>query len=96
MKKYLVKNKIAEKRIILEEKATNTYENIKFSKKILKKEERILIVSSKTHLYRCSLIAKSLVINADYQGSKPQIFEYIREPFAIVKTYLYDGMKNEK
>lgn len=49
--------------IILEDKASNTYENVKFVKNILDKEKwnKILLVSSPYHILRASLIMKKLI-----------------------------------
>lgn len=63
MKKYLVEKGIDEDRIIMEDKSTSTYENLKFTYDILEKmgsSKNVTIVTDGFHQYRASLIAKSL------------------------------------
>lgn len=62
MKNYLVELGVDEERIIMEDRSTSTYENIKFSLEIM--EERGLgkdmtIVTDGFHQYRASLIARA-------------------------------------
>ena len=58
MKAIAVSLKVPEDSIILEEKAKNTYENVKFTKEILdnKKMNSILLVSSPYHMRRALLV----------------------------------------
>lgn len=62
MKNELVKKGIDENRLIIEDRSTSTRENLKFSKKIIDENSpnttKITIISSDTHLYRASIIAK--------------------------------------
>ncbi|MBE7057712.1 MAG: YdcF family protein [Ruminococcaceae bacterium] len=61
MKKYLVDKGIEEHRIIMEEKAVNTDENIKFSGEIIKENnlpETMYIVTDTFHSYRGYLFAE--------------------------------------
>lgn len=63
MKNYLVEKGISEDRIVMEDKSTSTYENLKFSFEILDKmglSRDVTIVTDGFHQYRASLIAKSL------------------------------------
>ncbi|MBL7197030.1 MAG: YdcF family protein [Candidatus Omnitrophica bacterium] len=62
MKVLAISLGVPEEAIILEDKAKNTYENIKFTKKILvdKGWDEILLVSSPYHMRRISLVAKKL------------------------------------
>lgn len=57
MKLLAVSLGVPEKAIVLEEKATNTYQNVKFTKEILDKHtlKSILLVSSPYHMLRASL-----------------------------------------
>ncbi len=66
MKNYLVEKGIEESRIIMEDKSTSTYENIKFSLDILDAMEMshdMTLVTDGFHQYRASLIAKDQGIN---------------------------------
>lgn len=63
MREYLIEKGIAPERIISEDKSTNTYENLKFTRQIL--DERglgrdIIIATDAFHEYRASLIAEKL------------------------------------
>ncbi|MBR1739936.1 MAG: YdcF family protein [Ruminococcus sp.] len=63
MKRYLVDKGIDESRIIMEDRSVSTYENLKFSLKIM--EERglgkdLTIVTDGFHQYRAHMIAKEL------------------------------------
>ena len=63
MQTYLIDNGISPDRVIAEDKSTNTYENLKFTRDIL--DERglgrdITIATDGFHEYRASLIAKKL------------------------------------
>lgn len=62
MKRYLVRRGISEDRIIVEDKSTSTYENIRNAFEITDSKglsRDITIATSEYHLYRASLIAKS-------------------------------------
>ncbi|MBM7654591.1 YdcF family protein [Neobacillus cucumis] len=93
IKRELVKQGINESRILLEDRSTNTYENIKFSKRLLPPQEKsIVVVTSSFHLYRAISLAQ-------YQGLRVKglsaetpwmaVFKsYSREYLAITKYYL--------
>ena len=99
MEKYLISGGIAPDRIIKEEKATSTMENFLFSKEILQKAgekeyDRIMVITSDFHMLRSKLLASRA-------GFKPygitcstpisvRINCYIREFFALVKSFFFD------
>lgn len=61
IRRCLVSRGISDERIILEDKSTNTYENISFSSEILKElgiTENIVITTSEFHQYRAYVFAK--------------------------------------
>ncbi|MFC1699006.1 ElyC/SanA/YdcF family protein [Candidatus Omnitrophota bacterium] len=62
MKSLAVSLGIPDQAIILEDKAKNTYENVKFTQQILKKRNwnQVLLVSSPYHMRRVSLVAQKL------------------------------------
>ena len=64
MANYLIEKGVPTNNLVLEDKATSTYENFKFSKKILDNLEvkNIGVISSSFHLYRAKFIAKKLDI----------------------------------
>ncbi len=96
MKNYLVKHGISESRIVMEDKSTNTYENIKNSIDLLdggKKE--IAIVTDGFHQYRAGYIAKNMGYDATAINAKMDIYNlllcptyYVREWMAITNEYL--------
>lgn len=95
MRRYLVKNGIDISKIIKEDQSDNTYENIKFTKEVMKennlKPEKIVIISSKFHLYRAKDIAKRDGINSKFYGSNIVWYDlpttFIREMISIMKHY---------
>ena len=99
MEKYLIEEGIKADRIIVEDQSTSTFENIKFSKEKIKEVEKIenidlLLVTNKFHIFRAKLIAKRLGIKAYGLPAKipPSIIipSYIREYFAVIKSFLLD------
>ena len=83
MKNYLVKNGVSKDKIIMEDKATTTLENIIFSKKI---------ITSDYHLFRGQIIASILGIDNEGLCSisplSSRIYYMIREyPTSIIDVY---------
>lgn len=59
MADYLTEHGIEEKRILLEDKSTNTVENIKYSKELMKQSyDSVGIVTNNFHVFRAVQIAK--------------------------------------
>lgn len=99
MKRYLVKNGIDEKRIIKEDKSTSTMENFKFSKLKLeqvtgKNINEAVVVTNEFHMMRARWIAEKnglktypLTCGTPYSV---MLNNFIREYFAVIKTYLVD------
>lgn len=91
MKRYLVERGVEESRIIKEEKATNTEENIRFSKELIESENsEIVVVSNGFHIFRCQRLAKKNgFTNVSGLGAPTpfgiHINNYTREAFALVK-----------
>lgn len=93
MKEYLVKNNIAENRIIIEDKSKSTKENLINSKKIINDETKTIgIVTNNFHMYRALLIAKKENINAyGVVASSKALYlpnNLLREFLALIKYYL--------
>lgn len=66
MKNYLIKNGVSQDKIIMEDKATTTLENIIFSKRIMHDmnlKGKVLIITSDYHLFRGRFIASILGID---------------------------------
>ena len=91
---YMVNRGISKDRLYLEDRSTNTRENLKFSKELIEKEglnENIAIVSNEFHLYRAGLIAKKLgITHSSISGHSLLVLfptYYIRELYAILAQW---------
>ncbi|MGM9925740.1 MAG: YdcF family protein [Bacillus sp. (in: firmicutes)] len=93
MKNELIALGVDSNRIIKEEKSTSTYENIKFSQKLLADNpKRILVVSNDYHLYRSVLIGNQYGLDLEALPAKTPakalVKSYLREYLALIKYYL--------
>lgn len=80
MKNYLIEQGISQKQIIIENKSTNTYENIKFSNKIITKENKqpvIAFCTSNYHVFRAGNIASNQGIYIEGIGAKTKTYYWI-------------------
>ncbi len=81
--------------IFAEAGSTNTHENLMFSKQLIEKsgrgEGRILLVTTRYHVLRALLLAKSLDIPCDGRGSKTRMYfsinAFVREWIAYLVLY---------
>jgi uncharacterized SAM-binding protein YcdF (DUF218 family) len=93
MKRYLIKNQIEAARIQTEDLSTSTFENIKFSKKLLQGEP-IVLVSSDFHVLRAKLIANRQGLTVDTLAAPTpknvRVQLYVREYMALIKSFLLD------
>lgn len=95
MKRYLVNNGIQANRVLKEEQATTTDENLKFAKDVVKKQygeeiSTVLIITSDFHMFRAKHIATQYYahiygITSKTPDSIRPIY-LIREYFAYVKS----------
>lgn len=91
MKRYLLSKDIAPNRILKEDKSTNTYENLEFSKKILDNmfsaPYTTVCISSRSHIYRALKIGKKqdFYLKALPAGVPMYLWPpvYLRETLAI-------------
>ncbi|MCL2808479.1 MAG: YdcF family protein [Treponema sp.] len=96
MARVLLNNGINADRIIIEDKSSSTYENLKFSGELISDlNKKIVISSSEFHLFRAKIIAKKLGYNdvGVLASRTPGILlpnYYMREYFAILKTIFFD------
>lgn len=99
MKKYLIDNGIDNDRILVEDKSTSTFENLKMSldriKKIDDRENiNVLIATNKYHIFRSKFLAKRLgMIPFGLPAETPPttiLSSYIREYFAVIKSFIFD------
>jgi len=99
MEKYLVKNGVEKERIIVEDKSTSTFENLKLSLDIIgttddNEDLKILLVTNRFHVFRSRFLANRLGVTAYGLPAKtpPTIIvsSYIREYFAFIKSFFFD------
>lgn len=88
MRRYLIENGIPEQNIILEDKSTNTYENLIFSKEKIKNIEKInpkiAVVSSDFHIYRAVNYSKLAKLKVTGIGAKT-VYHY--RPAAFIREF---------
>jgi len=99
MEKYLVQNGIDKNKIIKEEKATSTFENMKFSKQLLDKrfenDYSVVVVTNNFHIFRGTTLAENSGFkNVTHLHAGLQWYNYvpclIRESFAVVKMFIFE------
>lgn len=97
MEKYLLDKGISPEKIIKEEKATSTNENMRFSKEILDKhfdgEYKIAVITNNFHIYRGVSIAKIEGFeNVSHMHADMHWYNlvpcYLRESLAILKMWV--------
>ena len=93
IKNYLKDQGIKEKNVLVEDKSTNTYENIKYSNKLIKKNKaNICFSTTNYHVLRAGLIATEQGLKIDGIGSKTKIYFWIN---AFIREFI-GTLYNEK
>lgn len=97
MKKYLMRKGVNEDKIYIEDKSTNTDENLKFSAKVIENNglnKDVVICSDKYHLLRASLYGKKYGLNTYVKGGKSPWglapTYYAREILGVMKQIIFD------
>ncbi|MGG2066269.1 YdcF family protein [Bacillus sp. S14(2024)] len=95
MKQGLMEQGIQEERITMEDRSTNTNENIQFSKSLIPtNKKKGMIVTSDFHMYRAKKIAEKQGLQLEGLSArtpKPVIIQSnVREYLAITKYWLMD------
>lgn len=91
MFEYLTNAGIDEKRVIREERSTNTAENFQYSLELAgDKQKKFLVVSNRFHIYRAVAIGKKMGMQHIEGLAAPtdgvmRLHYYLREAFAVVK-----------
>ena len=97
MAKYLTARGVDESRVLLEEQANDTRENLEFSRTLAQahgmRTDRVLIITSDFHLCRAKYLAKKLGMEPYGLASRtsPEVLRVnylLREVFAFVKAAL--------
>ncbi len=101
MRDWLAANGIAPERVLMEDKATSTQENLRYSFEIIRSlggepNGNVAIVSSAYHLYRAKLMAKNMGVQAAGVSAPWGYFfvmlnYFIREAFGVTKLWVLGG-----
>lgn len=102
MAAYLTGKGISPNRILQDNRATSTWENLINSQELMAGEEeipkKVLIVSSNFHLPRARLLAGRLGMEVDTLGADlpliKKLDDHSREYYALIKSVLLDWSKN--
>ena len=101
MAHYLEQNGVPRENILLEDQSHNTWQNLTYTAQRLKEagtdvEEGIVIVSNGFHLSRARMLARRAgfenvsVLAAPSSHVPSRLKMYIREPIAMVKSFVLD------
>lgn len=88
MKNYLLEQGITEERIIEEDKSTDTFENMKFSKakiETLNKNAKVAFATTNYHVFRSGLFARRVKMRAVGMGAKTKWYFW---PNAAVREFV--------
>lgn len=100
MERYLVANGVSKEKIIREDKSTDTYENFKFSKRLIDSlskgsdtEPSIVCITNDFHAYRASRIAVRQGFEVNSYSAKLPLYlrppTYLREVLSMFKFWVY-------
>lgn len=97
MRQYLINAGIEEERILMEDKSTNTRENLAFSAELIDMENgRTVIVTNNFHVFRAVKIAKKQGYQAEGLAAGSVVWmvpnNLLREFFGVVKDFLVGNM----
>lgn len=89
MKAWLIQHGIEESQILMEDQSHNTNENFAFSKKLLKKDTPVSVISNDFHMYRANVLCKQNGMQCALYPAKSDFdlsFNfYFREFFGVIK-----------
>lgn len=86
IKNYLLSKGIKEKNILVEDKSTNTYQNIKYSNKLINnKNKNIAFSTTNYHVLRAGLIATEQGIKLEGIGSRTKAYFWIN---AFIREFI--------
>lgn len=97
MEKYLVQNGVNNNKILKEEKATSTFENMKYSKEILdnyfSKDYSVVVITNNFHIFRGAAVAKKTGFkNVTHLHTGLQWYNlmpcFLRESLAVIKMII--------
>ena len=86
MKNYLLSQGIKENNILIEDQSKSTYENIKFSNKLIRnKNANIAFSTTNYHVFRAGLLATEQGLKLDGLGSKTKTYFWIN---AFIREFI--------
>ncbi len=88
MKKYLLEQGVNSKNILVEDKSTNTYENIKYSYKLIKEKTKnpsLAFATTNYHVLRAGIIATNQKVIMEGIGSKTKSYYWIN---AFIREFI--------
>lgn len=95
MKKYLVDRGVPENHLVLEDRSSNTKENLKFTAEVLKKHKwtRLYLVTHDYHMYRALNYARKAGISASAAPVHSKVlfipYHKTRECLALIKLKIF-------
>jgi Uncharacterized conserved protein len=97
MKLYMLKKGIASNRIVKEDKSKNTFENILYSKALIKSNTKAAIVTNGFHVYRSTHIARKQGLGQIQGLAAPTdkllaVNYYVREAVGVIKDKLLGNL----
>ena len=96
IKKYLIEKGIKEKQIIIENKSTSTFENMKYSKEKIdnvNKDAKISFSTTNYHVFRSGVIANEQGIECEGMGSKTKWYFYTN---ALIREFMANLAQEKK
>ena len=96
MKNYLIEQGIEEDKILIEDKSKNTFENIKFSNKLINdnlKNAKIAFSTTNYHVFRAGTIARNQNINIEGIGAKTKSYFWVN---AFIREFIATLVSEKK
>lgn len=96
IKKYLIEKGIKDKQILIEDKSTSTFENMKFSKNKIdetKKDAKISFSTTNYHVFRSGVIANEQGIDIEGMGSVTKWYFYTN---ALIREFIANLVQERK
>ena len=88
MKNYLIEQGIKKDNILIEDKSSNTFENIKFSNKLINDKinnAKMAFSTTNYHVFRAGIIASNQNINIEGMGAKTKTYFWIN---AFIREFI--------
>lgn len=98
MKNFLLENGIESERILVEDKSTNTVENILYSKELITKDDaKVAVVTNGFHVFRSISIARKQGLTNIQGLAAPSdrvlfINYYVREVLGVIKDFVFGNI----